>query len=236
MNPHSIVSVSWLRGCPFASPTRDSCSERGQGPAQMILVDDALAHENLADPESASPPIRSVQNTRNAGFARAVNPRLPAARGAFVPKPRRAACRAAPATRWPLLGDGPRRPLTRVPPRAIQAVSHRAASLRGQYPRSVATALLGRSVPTGSTLPVSCPRPQPRPQGPEAQVPGSVLGVAVVAAPPAAHARRLHLRLQVRPAGPAENYAYFLLAGLLPWNFFAGSLTASTGASWATAT
>jgi ABC-type polysaccharide/polyol phosphate export permease len=27
---------------------------------------------------------------------------------------------------------------------------------------------------------------------------------------------------------PTENYAFFLLAGLLPWNFFASSLTAST--------
>jgi len=29
---------------------------------------------------------------------------------------------------------------------------------------------------------------------------------------------------------PMENYAFFLLAGLLPWNFFASSLTASTQA------
>jgi len=29
---------------------------------------------------------------------------------------------------------------------------------------------------------------------------------------------------------PTENYAYFIMAGLLPWSFFAGALTASTQA------
>jgi GT2 family glycosyltransferase len=80
----SVVIVNWNAGGALRACLSAIFASDGGGPEQVIVVDNASTDGSQASIASAYPAVEVIQNTKNLGFARAVNQGLRAARGQFA--------------------------------------------------------------------------------------------------------------------------------------------------------
>jgi len=79
----SIIIVNWNGGESLQSCLR-SVFEAARVPAEIWLVDNASGDESAERAAAAFPSLKLIQNSRNVGFARAVNQALEKSAGEFV--------------------------------------------------------------------------------------------------------------------------------------------------------
>jgi hypothetical protein len=84
MEHFSVVIVNWNAGGALHACLNALFASEGGEPHQVLLVDNASTDGSQAIRASAYPAVEVIQNTKNLGFARAVNQGLRAARGQIV--------------------------------------------------------------------------------------------------------------------------------------------------------
>src|SRR5215471_19172588 len=80
----SVVIVNWNAGATLRACLSALFGSEGDRPHQVIVVDNASTDGSESGITSEYPALQLIQNATNAGFARAVNQGLRAARGQFA--------------------------------------------------------------------------------------------------------------------------------------------------------